>query len=218
AFAVPRRSIPLNAPVVLSNGALVYDYDAGRTLCVTPLSEGYLPLCRAARKAFPQVAAEAHLRAGVWVAGNNPSSEAHLKNVHVKGTVVDSPDDIPPDWLKIVFTAAHRDLEALRDWLQPRLGGVFELMFSHPNLLELQDARAGKGEGAAQLADLLGIASRDIYCAGDQQNDLSMLRRFYAFAPQNAEAEVKAVSQEIGPDCDEHFIAWVVRRLEERYR
>jgi len=219
AFEVPRRVVPINTPVILANGALIYDYDARTILHMTPLRDGYLPIARAVLADFPHVAVEAHLPEGIWVMGKNEHLLLHQQRIKVAITPTETLSDIPASgWLKLLFTAAHDDLEALRDWLLPYCEGRYDLMFSHPFLLELQDMRADKGGGAAWLAKHLGLSSEHVYCAGDYQNDLSMLTRYTSFAPRNAQPEVQAAVDRVGPHCDEHFMAWVVERLGERYR
>ena len=213
AFELPRRGIPMNAPVILANGALIYDYDSQKILHTVPLSEGFMPLCHAVREHFPHVAVEAHLPEGIWLLGANASSRLHGQVIGVEQTLVNAPEEIPAGWLKMLFTAEHDDLVTLRDWLQPQCEGRFDLLFSHPCLLEMQDVRANKGEGVSWLAEHLGVSR--IYCCGDYQNDLPMLTRFTSFAPQNAEPGVRAAVGQVGPSCDEHFMAWVVAQLGE---
>lgn len=218
AFETPRRAIPLNAPVILANGALIYDYDTQTILRKVPLRDGYLPLCRAVRAEFPHVAVEVHLPEGIWAMGMNTHLLIHQQRVKVEITLAETLSGLPAaGWLKMLFTAAHDDLEALRDWLRPHCEGRYDLVFSHPLLLELQDIRANKGDGAAWLAEHLGLSPALVRCAGDYQNDLPMLTRFSSFAPRSAQPEVRAAVDHVGPDCDGHFMAWVVSVLEERY-
>ena len=58
--------------------------------------------------------------------------------------------------------------------------------------LELTDRGSTKGSMVARLADMLGIARENIYCAGDNQNDISMLQlSAIPFAPANCAQQVK---------------------------
>ena len=217
-FETPRHIVPMNAPTILSNGALIYDYENRQALRTIPLSDGFLPLCQKAHVKFPNVDIEAHLPDSTWAIGQSEFSTLHREIVQVGAIQAETPADVPPGWLKALFIAAHDDLLVLRDWLLPHCQDRFDLMFSHPLLLEMQDMHVNKGDGAAWLADRLGISHENVYCAGDYQNDISMLSRFSSFSPLNAEPDVKASANQIGPDCNDHFIAWVVSRLEEKYQ
>ena len=212
-FGLLRGNIPTNAPIILSGGPLIFDFDTETPLRMISLSKGYIQLCQAALSAFPDVAAEAHLLDGIWGLGENELSILHQNIVKTRVTAANTPSDIPDGWLKALFIAPHDRLVALQDWMLPHCQGKFELVFSHPLLLELQDARADKGESASWLAWHLDIPQKNVFCAGDYQNDLSMLKRFRAFAPKSAQPEVIASVRRIGPGCDDHFIAWVVSQL-----
>ncbi len=217
AFASPRREIPLNAPVILANGALIFDYETETVLHDAPLSGDYRAVCRAALSAFPEAAIEAHLLEGIFVMGSNLYSEYHLRTVKATGTLVEDLDAVPTPWLKALFVADAPVLRTISEWFLPRFGGQYDLFFSHPSLLEMQSPLANKGEGVRVLAERLGIAPQHVYCAGDQENDRPMLRAFYAFAPQNAEPEILSLADEVVADCDHHTIAEVIARLDGRY-
>ena len=217
-FKTVREGIPINPPAILAGGALVFDFAAQTPLRTVPLSKGFLPLCHAARSAFPNVAMEAHLVDGVWMLGENEYALLHQQIVNTRVTRADTAADVPSGWLKALFIAPHEKLTELRDWMLPHCKGKYELVFSHPLLLEMQDARAEKGESVSWLAWHLDIQHKHVYCAGDYQNDLSMLRRFHSFAPKGAQMEVRASAGHVGPSCDDHFIAWVISQLALQYR
>jgi len=216
-YACVREGIPSNAPAVLSNGALVFDYETQTPLRVVTLSKGFLQLCQAARSSFPDIVLEAHLLDGVWALGENKYSLLHQQIVKTSVTPAQSPADVPDGWLKALFIAPHEELLALRNWMLPHCRGKYDLVFSHPLLLEMQDARADKGEGVSWLAWHLDIQHKHVYCAGDYQNDLSMLRRFHSFAPSSSLPEIRAAASQVGPACGEHFIAWVIAQLASQY-
>jgi Cof subfamily protein (haloacid dehalogenase superfamily) len=213
AFVQPRREIPLNAPVILANGALICDCDEGRVLRSVPLGGDYLSVCAAAGAAFPEVAVEAHLLTGIWVVGSNAMSRAHLTAVQVSATQASSLADIPGGWLKALFVGEEAALRALDGWFRPRYGDRYDLCFSHANLLEMQHKEANKGAALLWLADALSVPRARVFCVGDQENDLPMLSAVTSFAPANAAPEVRAAVRHMAPDCDDHTIAAVIDML-----
>ncbi len=217
-FQRPKQEVPINAPVVLANGALIHDFSRDTILRVVPLSGAYLSVCREVALTFPWAAVEAHLIDDIWVAHLNEVTKAHLTIVGAKGHAVDRVDDIPSGWLKALFTGDTADLQTLFDWFVPRYGAQYDLLFSTPHFLELQDKLANKGEGVAFVAAHLGVAEEHVYCVGDQQNDLSMLRRFYSFATGNAQPDIQHAARQVVADCDNHAVADVIDRLTARYR
>jgi Cof subfamily protein (haloacid dehalogenase superfamily) len=213
AFAQPRTEIPLNAPVILANGALVYDYDGGRVLRSVPLAGDYLSVCADVRAAFPEVAVEAHLLTGIWVVGSNGSSRAHLSAVQVSATQAPSLADVPGGWLKALFVGEAAALQALGDWFRPRYGDRYDLCFSHASLLEMQHKEANKGAALLWLAGALSIPRARVFCIGDQENDLPMLHAAVSFAPANAAPAVRAAARHMVSDCDDHALAAVIDML-----
>ena len=78
---IEKEDIPLNAPVVLSNGAAIYDYAAGRYLADTRL-DGDAPawlaqLCRE----FPDLGFEAYHGEDIYVHNPNAVTREHLSRV-----------------------------------------------------------------------------------------------------------------------------------------
>ena len=57
-----------------------------------------------------------------------------------------------------------------------------------------------KGAGIASLADLMGVPYSNCYCAGDNLNDIQMIRRFHGCAVENAVPAVKEAAEGVYPD------------------
>lgn len=71
----------------------------------------------------------------------------------------------------------------------------------------------------ARLAQMLGIARENIYCVGDNQNDIPMMAlvRRSPFAPANCAQEVKDWGAHILCHCDDGVIGDIMEILEQRY-
>ena len=52
-----------------------------------------------------------------------------------------------------------------------------------------------KGVGVARYADQMGVPHENVWCAGDNMNDMAMITRFHGCAVSNARAEVKAAAE-----------------------
>ena len=75
-----------------------------------------------------------------------------------------------------------------------------------------------KGGMVRCLARLLGIEERNIYCVGDNQNDIPMLAvSAIPFAPSNCAQEVRDWGARILSSCDESCVAQIVAILDKRY-
>lgn len=217
-FERPRAFLPFNAPVVLSNGAVVYDYEAGRLLFEKTLDESALDICLEAAEAFPEAGVESYRLDGVYSYRPNAVTLRHFDYVGIKDPVfVDRIEEMPLPWLKAIFTQEQDCLLRLFDWYGKRYGGRFELVFSSPRLLEMQDVRVNKGSGLLRLARFLGIEKENVYCAGDQQNDAAMMSAVSSFAPENAGDAIKRMASYVVSDCDRHAIRDAIAVLDGLY-
>ena len=69
-----------------------------------------------------------------------------------------------------------------------------------------------------KLAQLLGIRRENLYCVGDNQNDIPMLSvSAIPFAPANCAQEVKDWGATVIRSCQEDCVAQIVSILDMRY-
>ena len=68
-------------------------------------------------------------------------------------------------------------LEAFSRWVNETYRGILRSFFSSSSYLEVVDAHVDKGEAVARLCALLGYCLQDSVAAGDQENDIPMIRR-----------------------------------------
>ena len=195
-FAPYAAQLPLNAPAVVSGGGALYDYSTGRYCMMTHL----LP-CAAAdlsvlAERFPGAALELyHADETVWVLHPNAWSEEHRCTTHSRMCPVTSLDQVVFPLHKALFEAPPEQLLALCSALRTTaLGQACEAIFAAPHMLELTARGADKGTALLFLAGRLGLKASGLCAVGDHQNDLPMLRAArYAFAPENAAAEVRSL-------------------------
>ncbi|MBO4873474.1 MAG: HAD family phosphatase [Lachnospiraceae bacterium] len=80
--------------------------------------------------------------------------------------------------------------------------------------IEINAAGASKGDAALWLTKELGLKPENMLCAGDNINDLSMLKAGgISLAPENALPEVKAAVDFVVPDCLEDGVENFLRKL-----
>ena len=60
-----------------------------------------------------------------------------------------------------------------------------------------------KGEGVARYAAAMGVPAENIYCAGDEMNDMAMISRFHGCAVSNARKEIKEAAEGVYEDIAE---------------
>ena len=214
-----RGKFTVNAPLVLSNGAVIFDGESGESWY-----ESFLPFsCRsdllAARNAFPGTGMEVHRGADVRVCGRNAALEEHLSRMGVPVSEAD-PARILYPWTKVVLVvpgeirAENEMAHALCAWIAEQFPGRYEAVPSGA-LVDVVAAGSDKGSGVRRLADFLDIHPENIICVGDGWNDIPMLRAAgHAFAPETALPEVLAIENVTKLGAPEHCIRDVIDRLE----
>ena len=214
-----RDKVTVNAPLVLSNGAVIFDGESGESWY-----ESFLPFsCRndltAARDAFPGTGMEIHRGADVRVCGRNATLEEHLSRMGVPVSEAD-PGHILYPWTKVVLVAPDElraeseTAHALCAWIAAQFPGRYEAVPSGA-LVDVVAAGSDKGSGVRRLAEFLDILPENIVCIGDGWNDIPMLRAAgRAFAPETALPEVLALPNVTKLGAPDRCVRDVINRLE----
>lgn len=209
--------VPINAPVILSNGAAIYDFQADRPVEQTVLDDAAPQDLGAILQAFPSLSMEAYHGEDIYIWNPNEITLAHMKKVACDYTLCPV-SEMPTPWVKALF---HQErpvlLEAQRQLLTAH-GDRYEAIFSNPRYLEITRKGSTKGGMVARLARLLGIEDGHVYCVGDNQNDIPMLERSaIPFAPANCAQEVKDWGARVLCHCNDGVIGDIVEILDKLY-
>ena len=220
-FGMVRPYVPLHIPAILANGAMIYDYDKEEVLFSRPLPPSAKEDMALLARLRPEMGMEVYHGATTIYAWNvNPYMEIHrgyLKDCTFH--VVPDIGDIPLPWDKGIFEHEHDILVSLQTEILSRWGDRYEAFFSADTMLELNAKGCTKGAGVLRLAGMLNIQRENIYCVGDNQNDISMLEiAAIPFAPENAIPMVKDLpGVRILPPCEEGAIGALIRQLDAIY-
>ena len=209
--------VPVNAPVVLSNGSALYDFQAGQMVCQT-----FLP-ARSARdlvelvRAVPEVGLEAYHGEEIYLYNPNAVTRHHLSYTGVAG--VEKPvSEIPQPLSKVLLEQDRPVLERARTYILEHWGEYYEAIFSNRVLLEMTCKGSNKGGMVLRLAGHLGVAREHIYCVGDNENDIPMLAiSRIPFAPANCAQAVKEWGPRLVGSCDESCVAEIISILDGLY-
>lgn len=208
---------PINAPVVLSNGAAIYDFQADRAVEQTMLPPEAPRDLGELTRAFPSLAMEAYHWEDIYVWNPNEITFAHLKKVGCDFTECPV-EKMPAPWVKALFHEEHEVLLQVQKKLLDGRGDRYEAIFSNAYYLEITAKGATKGGMVARLAARLGIAPEKVYCVGDNQNDIPMLSlSAIPFAPANCAQEVKDWGARVLCHCDDGVIGEIVDILDKLY-
>ena len=216
-FAPYAGQVPFNAPVILSNGSALYDFQAGRMVYETFLPERVgQDLCQLARD-IPEIGFEAYHGDDIYAYQPNAVTEAHITRAKAHYTQLPIAQ-MPQPWSKVILDQDTSVLRSVQEYMLARWSDHYEVIFSNAYLLELTRKGSHKGGMVRYLADRLGIQPGHIYCVGDNQNDIPMLAiSAIPFAPGDCAQAVKDWGAQLLCPCREGCIAQIVERLDQLY-
>ena len=97
--------------------------------------------------------------------------------------------------------------------LEHEIEGIY-VTSSVPRLLEVADARAGKGPAVAAILERLDLDATGLVAFGDADNDLGMIELAgMGVCMENGEAQLKAAADFIAPRHDQDGVAIVLEKL-----
>lgn len=207
--------LPLRLPLILVNGAQIYD----------PINNKVIMKQTLTGKSIDQVLllAEKFLRLGLIAVSDGgaviirePEDSKTMPFFYQSYPVSDF-SGLPDDVYKILFVGSLEDLSAPRKLIDFSYQSTLSATCSYPTLLDVMSAGVSKGNALKQLPGLMEpecIKNRKIIVVGDQENDIEMFREAdYAFAMGQASDHVKASADEVLPPSDEPFMEVLLRRV-----
>ena len=214
---IKKEDIPINAPVVLSNGAAIYDYASNRYLLDSCLDRDAPQWLARLCGEFPGLAFEAYHGEDIYVHNPNRITQDHLAKVG--GSQIVCPiADMPTPWSKAILQQQEPYLKEVQTRLLALYGDRCEAIFSNRYYLEVTAKGCHKGATVARVAQLLYIDPKNLYCMGDNQNDIPMLAlSAIPFAPANCSQPVKDWGARLLGHCDDHAVAQAIEILDTIY-
>ena len=212
--------IPVNCPTALFNGAGIYDFAKGEYLWKRELPEDITEHYHAVMEAFPTLGMEIFCwDERVFAERPNIYVERHQNLTKAPWVKIDRLESVGEPVAKLLFEDEYEVLAEVQKFLlaQPWIKD-YETIFSGRHLLELTAKGATKAGAVTELARIFGVKKEHIYCAGDEENDLSMLELAQtAFVPEDCNPLLKdRPFCFVGP-CTRHAVADMIALLDEKY-
>ncbi len=202
-------------PVVMYNGALVYDWQRRRNVRTVTLPHQAREAIAEIMGISKEIGAEMLNSEGVFIVQDSDYEQRHLQIAKVQAYYAALANMDATTCFKALFAAAPEVIDHLVEYVaQPRFAG-FDFTRSHSWFLELLPKDVSKGAALPALRGLLPEGTI-IGAAGDFDNDLTMLAAADICAcPADAQPVVKEAVQRLGGyvspyGCGEDFFAdWI---------
>lgn len=206
------RSLPVNAPVILYNGALIYDFYNTKILWNSCLENNLKSILNNLKSKFPHIGIEIFQGGDVYFMSENEETEKHRKKEGFLPKYV-LVDQIPEPWYKVILTTQPSKLTEIENYIN-RTDKPFRMVYSEPQFLELLSKSASKGTALIELAKITGIGMENVISIGDNCNDIEMIEASgIGFAVENAHQNLKRIARYSCVHHDQHAAEYVVKWL-----
>lgn len=210
--------LPVNAPVILYNGASVMDLQTGTVLYDRTFSAAaFRPLIAELMARFPDLCIQLFAYGPLILVNPSQVMDPYIIRENQPHRML-SLSDTPEQWLKIMLSAPHSRLCEVRDWLDTVIGQypACSRFFSADYYYELLPEGCTKGACAQWLANALHLSAPHVAAIGDHLNDLELLRwAGHSFVPSNAHALAQAEATVLPSSNDSGAIADAIGLLLE---
>lgn len=193
----------INAPFIACNGAYLYD-TSDDTIIYKRTVDG--------ARLFPALSDVHEMCPNLTMWYHDTDNKIYLFRGDERFTL--------GSWCKLMVSAfdgaTAEELARAREYLEKYFGESVAFSQSCPQLLELLDPAATKGQLLTPLREYLTARGEApvIYAAGDYENDLDLLTHAdIAVCPQNALDCVKARASRVLVHCDEGAIAQLIELI-----
>lgn len=202
----------INAPAILHNGAVLYDFDTNTVIYKKTIEpERKQAILRVAQD-HPEFGIEIYSDERVYILQECFETERFkTKNYDVTYGMPDEIWDRP--WTKALVVGTEEEL----DEFEPIFKRDYDSGYSARSgkyYLDIVANDVSKGYGVKCLAQFLNINRDNIYAVGDNMNDYEMIK--YAgngFAVENAVNELKKIAKKVVPSNDDSAIAYIINEL-----
>ncbi len=191
--------VPVNAPVIMYNGGLIFDTEASKALYCAELDLDMGATMRQLEAMFPELVTENEGLEAHYLFKENPLWKDFCANTRCQARQAGFDDDLGP-FLKFCVYGPLKDntvsglyqgsaeeracFDRVEAAIRQRWGHCAEVFRAAPRIVDVQAKGVSKLKAARRLQGMLG--RKILVCIGDAANDLPMLEGAdYSFCPMD---------------------------------
>lgn len=185
--------LDLKIPLIMYNGAAIYDRENNDILYTIPLPSEAKQITREIVEAMPQIGGEILKTDGIYVFRNNDYEKLHTKLCMVEPLYTQLDEVAEGDWLKVLFAMAPEDIAGVELFVKQKGYNTVSFVRSSNIFYEMLPLGVTKGTALCEYRKLDGMEDYTFVAVGDYDNDIDMLiKADLGAAPSNAEDSVKS--------------------------
>ena len=198
----------INAPAVVSNGSIIYDYQKEEIIWDARLPKNVKEYIQRIFDEFKDIGIEIHSGHELFVLRHSKETLDHISHEKIKYIEINSLSETNEVWHKVLFAADHEKLKELENFCKINPCKGVKLVFTAPVYFEMLHENADKGVGLKELSNILNIENKDTYAIGDYYNDKEMLDSAgYSFLVGGAPDGLKQLADKVVCKCEDGAVA-----------
>lgn len=210
--------LPINAPAILCNGTVLYDFSKRQTIRSIYLKEGMQSIVRDLMDTFKNIGVLIYTPGEIYCTRQSVETEVCRRNEFSSYTYC-CLDDVPEPWYKVLLGDKTECLKEVNGYITEKYLLKEELdiktVTSSPIYLEIMPEVVSKGNALEELITILDLDRTNVYAVGDNMNDVELIQKAgTGFAVDNALDELKEVADICVGSNDDHAVAQVVKLIE----
>lgn len=184
----------LKYPVIVFNGAGIYEPVTGNMLFVHALPDEAKTMTEEILKEMPHVGAEVLCAEDTWVVNHTEYEQEHIRVCGITpryGQV----HEVQDSWLKVLFAMSPDDMPEFMRYIAGKCYQDVAFIRSDAKFYEMLPAGVSKGSALTVYRNLSGMQDMQFVAVGDYDNDIEMLKSAdLAVCPANATDSVKEIA------------------------
>ncbi|MCQ2485083.1 MAG: Cof-type HAD-IIB family hydrolase [Clostridia bacterium] len=207
----------MNAPVLLANGSMAYDFKTGETIFVNGIEKENLSALNYIRDNYHGIGIEYYgSDFSSYVINPDDRNVKHFNWQFIDFKVVNEylPEAFPI--VKVMVSVGEERCEDFQRFLDTVDLNKMKYIPQHGNFIEIIYNGSDKGKGLLKLAESLGVDRTRVFCVGDGANDVDMLKAAQiGFVPENGDILAKQAGNAAVKSNDEFAVADVIYKIEK---
>ncbi|MBR1423859.1 MAG: Cof-type HAD-IIB family hydrolase [Ruminococcus sp.] len=204
--------VRVNAPIIMSNGGMVYDINEKKQIYDVYLPQNAREITKEILSSHPWVGCEVLALEEVYVPQMTDLEEVHNQICKVVPLLCSVDEIGSKNWYKVLFALPPERMGELMSFVEDKGYKGVDFVRSSKEYYEILPQDISKGTALNVMRERCGMEDMFFIAAGDYNNDIELLQAAdMAVCPSNAVDDVKAVCDKVyEASCEEDFIAEVI--------
>lgn len=209
----------IECPVMLHNGAKIYDFRNGQTIVEHFIEEERKEAVKRFYENNPNIGIEIFANEIAYVYRRCKFTQRYDRHKDYK-VVYELPDEVWNEkWIKVLLIGEKEELDKAEKDFKENYDKGNNSFRSGTNYLDVVANGISKGRALNELSLALDINPTKVIAVGDNMNDIEMIENAgIGFCVENGLDAVKEKADYIAPSNDENAVAYIINWLEDRIR